>query len=435
MHCAVKVHIANVLRGVTSLKVRQPCSRMYRASSCPDAEVRDWLDEWTDVKLEHRIGTFVPDLALYRGDRLLGMIEVFVTHEVDDAKIARLQSADHRWVEVVAHEVMDGDRVRWTGNQPLPIGRSDDTLRFTCTTCRRADAADHVQCREVAAVLHEQVLREKRWSYLAPCDPSVAKELFAYETWSHLATPDIGKANVLRWIRDMSWPIDKDSCRNPMLAHWPDVTEAECDQGEVGDVRPVVVRHALGRTGFVFLAAARSLRLRKVRHAVRSLNEPWVIIDPSEAGSLRYRRAIDGEPKVTCGLCVGKAQRFRKVLTAAPSDHVRVIKIKTAALRLRLEEDPYASGFIAVEVERKGGKDRHVRVTVMSLEDDAPEGSGWRWRGGPSPENGLHIRDAIAAWRHDLEQQGVIVELGKWQDYVGQDFQSDHPLAVAVPES
>jgi hypothetical protein len=111
-------------------------SEWLNSSPCPKTRERVWLASWDRVELESRVGSLeaslIPDITLYRGDELVGAIEVFHTHAVDDEKAAILAALEVPWIEVRADERMIEQSRAWTAREPLPIHSESSAKRWRC---------------------------------------------------------------------------------------------------------------------------------------------------------------------------------------------------------------------------------------------------------------------------------------------------------------
>jgi hypothetical protein len=74
----------------------------------------------------------IPDIVLYRGDQLVGAIEVFHTHAVDEEKAAILAALKVPWIEVRADERLIQQSRAWTARELLPIHREGPAKPWRC---------------------------------------------------------------------------------------------------------------------------------------------------------------------------------------------------------------------------------------------------------------------------------------------------------------
>jgi ribosomal protein L37AE/L43A len=105
-HAAAKMMLAGVLGGEESRRgVRVPtfCAGCGRGAAVPLSLAFD------RTSVEARIGAYVVDVALWRGERMVGAVEVRRTHAVDEAKARGL---DVPWVELNAVDILE-DALVW----------------------------------------------------------------------------------------------------------------------------------------------------------------------------------------------------------------------------------------------------------------------------------------------------------------------------------
>lgn len=111
-------------------------SEWLAAGQCPEIRQRVWIETWDRVELEHRVGSVeasrIPDIVLYNGDQIVGAIEVFHTHAVDDEKAAILAALEVPWIEVRTDERLIAQGSSWTSREPLPIHRQGLARPWRC---------------------------------------------------------------------------------------------------------------------------------------------------------------------------------------------------------------------------------------------------------------------------------------------------------------
>ena len=142
LHYNTKYRLHDLLRDAASVKVLDECrGQGPRTSDCTD-RVRDWLQGWDRVEVERAVGSLRPDLTLWRGEELLGAIEVLVTHQVGKEKAAILEKLGVPWVEVDAADL----RPDWRPTEPLPCRKIVPRVVYTCDVC--VSAATDARRRE-----------------------------------------------------------------------------------------------------------------------------------------------------------------------------------------------------------------------------------------------------------------------------------------------
>lgn len=100
---------------------------------------RVWIERWDRVELEQRVPCAetvrIPDIVLWRGDVVVGAIEVFHSHAVSLEKAKALSTAAVPWIEVLADTALLGGPDAgsgWTLEDPLPVHRQSDGLQWRC---------------------------------------------------------------------------------------------------------------------------------------------------------------------------------------------------------------------------------------------------------------------------------------------------------------
>ena len=117
------------------------CQHAHLAGdTCQKRRQDVWIEEWDQVEVEYRIGTFRPDLALLREGQVIGAIEVLVTHAVDERKAKYFEDNRIPWLEMRATPALYEGDAPWQISDPLP-GRPEGPgyfpQRWTCDPCRR----------------------------------------------------------------------------------------------------------------------------------------------------------------------------------------------------------------------------------------------------------------------------------------------------------
>lgn len=184
LHLRTKIHLAEALRQMLAVGVGAPVTRARlpirvactqaqtpvplawhptrdaaqsrtRAAIglCDQALLAPWTQgDWDRVEVEtavpHATRRYRPDVSLYAGERLVGAIEVLVSHAVDAEKAAALDGAGIAWVEVCA-EALPGsveEMVSRLDTEGLPVSSHGTHLGTSsrglcCAPCRRLEAA------------------------------------------------------------------------------------------------------------------------------------------------------------------------------------------------------------------------------------------------------------------------------------------------------
>jgi hypothetical protein len=136
LHLNTKFYLARQLRYASDVQVVIPCQ-----NQCGAVSRRLWLQGWDAVAVEYRSERFRPDIALLRGEMILGAIEVVVTHPVHPEKQAHFAAKQIAWVEVAGDAAIYDGTPSWTVEEPLPVIVGRGSLeRWTCAACEAAAA-------------------------------------------------------------------------------------------------------------------------------------------------------------------------------------------------------------------------------------------------------------------------------------------------------
>jgi competence CoiA-like predicted nuclease len=134
LHLNTKFHIYSQLLHARAIYIGQNCE------GCNRREKKHlWLEGWDSVEVEYRVDSFRPDIALLSKGRVIGAIEVYLSHAVTDEKIQYFDSENIAWLEVSAQEAVYEGSDAWTPEKPLAIYRSRPALEpWTCGKCQAA---------------------------------------------------------------------------------------------------------------------------------------------------------------------------------------------------------------------------------------------------------------------------------------------------------
>lgn len=184
LHLNTKLYLAEQLlraagQGGASLLVRVPCtgyrlpatfgreppwSDAWRHVTCAATSAEVWLAGWDEVDVELAVGSHRPDITLSRAGRVVGLIEVFVSHEVSAPKAAGLAAAGMPWLEVAAREVASAGAEAWTAAVPLPPRQLVPALSWQCAVCRDGEIRGRAQLQAAREARQSAV----RGGYVAP---------------------------------------------------------------------------------------------------------------------------------------------------------------------------------------------------------------------------------------------------------------------------
>jgi hypothetical protein len=132
LHLNCKFHIYQQLQASRVLYTSTPCKR------CGRSKPELWKENWDAVEVEYRIDSLRPDIALLQNGKVVGAIEIFVTHEVSAEKALRLQRQDVDWIEVYGHEGIYEEPDAWTTYEPLSTGQQyPKSAPWICPRCEK----------------------------------------------------------------------------------------------------------------------------------------------------------------------------------------------------------------------------------------------------------------------------------------------------------
>src|SRR5262249_33469976 len=118
LHINTKFHIYNQLLKAQKLYISEPCT-----AYCGAERLQLWLQAWVKVEVEYAVSSFRPDVALLSNHRVMGAIEVLVTHSVQEQKAHYFAEANIPWLEVNAEESFYQGESAWTAMSAMPFYR------------------------------------------------------------------------------------------------------------------------------------------------------------------------------------------------------------------------------------------------------------------------------------------------------------------------
>jgi hypothetical protein len=137
LHINAKFHIYNELLRAQKLYISEPC-RAY----CGRKRLKVWLQGWDKVEVEYAVSSFRPDVTLLSNNRVMGAIEVLVTHSVQEQKAHYFAEANIPWLEVKPEETFYQGESAWTTISPIPFYRihplAEEWICDQCTDAERA---------------------------------------------------------------------------------------------------------------------------------------------------------------------------------------------------------------------------------------------------------------------------------------------------------
>ncbi|MBN1316289.1 MAG: hypothetical protein JXA42_12500 [Anaerolineales bacterium] len=145
IHFNTKMHIASELEKGSKLVIEEKCG-----GSCVDSlpnlndqiclatQTATWFEGWDRVEVELFEDGLKPDIGLWKDGLLMGVIEVYVTHRVDDEKAKRFESMGVEWIEVLGEESLYSGEGAWNISEPLPIiRRGPSSNLWMCPDCQQ----------------------------------------------------------------------------------------------------------------------------------------------------------------------------------------------------------------------------------------------------------------------------------------------------------
>ncbi|HEX8549942.1 MAG TPA: competence protein CoiA family protein [Abditibacteriaceae bacterium] len=163
LHLNTKFHLYRELRaaGPSEIVLEQPCQW------CDEKYQRHvWLENWDDVRVEYRMDSIRPDIALLCEGRVIGALEVLVTHAVDDRKIAYFEEQGISWLEFSARPDMYESPDAWTKAKPLPLMRWELPYpAWSCEECalkKEQERQERQQEEERRRKYNERIEREEQ---------------------------------------------------------------------------------------------------------------------------------------------------------------------------------------------------------------------------------------------------------------------------------
>jgi|GEM_PF-6571287 len=133
MHLNCKFHIYRQLQAARKLYISTSCR------SCGNRKPMLWKQDWDAVEVEYKMNSLRPDIALLQNGKVIGAIEIFVTHAVDEEKVRRLQSQGVDWIEVYGGEAIYAEPNMWIADNPLDTRRQHpDPPSWLCPQCEKA---------------------------------------------------------------------------------------------------------------------------------------------------------------------------------------------------------------------------------------------------------------------------------------------------------
>lgn len=118
LHLNTKFHFYRQLQEAEErhLFIDQECERCHQ-----EMRRHVWVQNWDEVKVEYRMNGARPDIALLVRGRVVGALEILVSHAVDERKAAYFGQQEIAWLEIPASTPLYEEPTAWRVTAPLPI--------------------------------------------------------------------------------------------------------------------------------------------------------------------------------------------------------------------------------------------------------------------------------------------------------------------------
>ncbi len=166
LHLNTKFHFYNELLQATVkvLRVQQQCDGV----GCVKRRRVVWIKDWDAVEVEYRMDPFRPDVALLRQGKVIGAIEILVTHAVDQRKAEFFEEQNTSWSDIRAKESLYHGEKAWRAAKPLPLDANcSEVDDWTCTPCQER-RAEFERRREFERLNYTETYRAKMVDYYFP---------------------------------------------------------------------------------------------------------------------------------------------------------------------------------------------------------------------------------------------------------------------------
>lgn len=137
LHLNCKFHIYRQLLTARKLDTTISCR------GCGKQKQLLWKQDWDAVEVEYKMNSLRPDIALLQNGRVIGAIEILVTHSVGEQKALVLQALEVDWIEVDGCEAIYTEPDAWTAKAPLVTRRQYPKLAaWICSECEKVEAQE-----------------------------------------------------------------------------------------------------------------------------------------------------------------------------------------------------------------------------------------------------------------------------------------------------
>ena len=135
LHLNTKMHIYMQMLNGTTVTIKKNCT-----GSCSANKTITWVTNWDHVEVEYSVDSIRPDIALLKKGKVIGAVEIFNTHRVNEIKEKKLNKLKLPWIEIRATEDLYIGENYWTHQKPLPVARVYPEIeRWTCKDCKTND--------------------------------------------------------------------------------------------------------------------------------------------------------------------------------------------------------------------------------------------------------------------------------------------------------
>jgi len=141
LHLNTKFYIYKQLLQARTVYIEESCARY-----CGEKRTQVWLEKWDSVNVEFTVDSFRPDIALLSEGKVIGAIEVLVSHSVSEQKAQYFADQRISWLEVQANETLyEGDNT-WTPEKPLAFYHCYPQFEhWICESCSKIEEKQRVQ--------------------------------------------------------------------------------------------------------------------------------------------------------------------------------------------------------------------------------------------------------------------------------------------------
>lgn len=168
IHLNAKYHIKEELSSQKRLKVWQYCKGWNSGSykhECLNKNKHEvtLLETWDSVKVEWRYDKYRLDIALLEKEKVVGAIEVQVTHQIEKEKIDILNQHKIAWAEIEVNQGFYTSPTEWKAYNPLEIVNCNYSLlgEWQCPECAKAKEKNQKHLKEQETYNQERQRRQE----------------------------------------------------------------------------------------------------------------------------------------------------------------------------------------------------------------------------------------------------------------------------------